>query len=367
MGVGLPIYNNSFKWGTQIYAELYHSAQQAPGQQYNFPAGSTVFEYDADSGYADGHSDRLVKFLRPGDRIRIGPSTAEGYEGAYEEFLVTAVTSTAIGVSASSVVAFMDNDNIIGIGSNCPGGWEPDTNINLEMGGINAHTLRTLNDGQGYLNRYSVQFMGDADEYGIWWNFPITEYIRNIYYRMGCYYEFAETGSAQLLAYTKTNLGNIISGTITTSNVTTWTAYNSSPAQGPNSEVTSFSTGFTVDVITTGNGKANIDHAYLEHAMHTDDENSGVYTFDDYPDLGSRSYRILEGNRSLRLANQRLIKSGISGDSTKRYLVTAAFKDVTTDLRDNLEILLDWQDNGKYLVLHHDIPLVPPNLYGVPT
>ena len=70
-----------------------------------------------------------------------------------------------------------------------------------------------------------------------------------------------------------------------------------------------------------------------------------------------------------RLKNSRLILNDSTGggDKNKKYVVSAAFKDSPKAIRENLEILIDWQDRGWYLMLHHDIPEVPPNLQGLLT
>ena len=290
MGVAVPILNNSFRYGPRIYAELGEVFPAGGGAA--FPVGTSSFRYDNDTGSDIGHSDGLIKYLRARDRIRIGPSTSSGYEGAYEEFKLTSVTSTDLVVSSPSTVAFERNDLIVGVGSKSAAGWNMTLSTDLSMGGITSHSHRELTDMEGYYDKFSLQFRSDSST-SVYYYFPIEEYIKNIYYRMGFYYQFYESSTATISAVAGTSAGAFLQETVATSSVSSWTAFNSAAAQAPNSYPTTFYVEVTGGIVS-GYSIINIDDVYLEHATHTDDESSGVYTFDSYPALGSRSYKIIK-------------------------------------------------------------------------
>jgi hypothetical protein len=358
--VGLPIDNNSFSFGTRIYAQILSTETQ-------IGTGSHLYSATENTGDDLGMSDGLIKFLRPRDRIRVGPSSFQGYEGAFEEYEVTGVAAQSINVYPSASVKFGYQDQITGIGTNCPGGWVPIEGGTLTMGGITSHTENQLSTSPGYLNRHSVQFRGSgAGSNGLRWYFNQDDYVGGTYYRIGYWYQLTTPSGSGFLASQLVTTGYQLSTCNTTTDVDAWTELNGSVGgQSPSYPMAQF----YLDIYTSGTAGGGsviptIDHIYVEHATQTDDETSGVYTFDDYPTLGSRSFSIIPPGKTGKLINNRLVKNFTGNDTSKRYKVAASFKDVTTTLRDNLEVLLDWQDLGKPLVLHHDIASVPPNLYG---
>jgi len=258
-------------------------------------------------------------------------------------------------------------DSIIGVGTNCPGGWTPIVGGTLTMGGITNHSESPLTTSPGYLGRHSTQFEGSgAGSNGLRWYFNLNDYISNTYYRIGYWYQLTTPSGSGFLASQLITTGYQLSTCNTTVDASEWTELNGSVGgQSPSNP----GAAFYVDIYTSGTAGGgsvipSIDHFYVEHATQTDDEALGVYTFDDYPNLGSREFKTLEPSKNARLANGRLISNSVGNDTYKRYVVSAGFKNVSTTLRDNLETFLDWQDLGKPLVLHHDIPSVPPNLYG---
>jgi len=362
MGVAAFIPNNSFKYGKRIYALINMTGDWTSG---------TTITYNEDSGTADGLSDGLIKYLRATDRILVGPSTLSGYEGATQTFVVSSVSSTTIGVSSTQVVKFANNDPITGIGSNFPGGWEADDDADLIMGGITNHDIQTLTTTEGNMDRFSVQFRNNdtVNERGIKFILNEGDYLADVYYRTGLHYQFNEVSSAELKIVVNSNSVDFIDDTIATADAqTAWTEYNSAAALSESLLGDEWYVKVLINA-DVGYGIANIDNIYVEHAAETDDATSAVYTFDDYPALGSRKFTMIRGSTFSRLKNSRLIRSDSTGggDKNKKYVVSCSFANVTRTLRENLETLIDWQDRGKYLVLHHDMPSVPPNLQGVIT
>ena len=359
MGVAAFIPNNSFKWGTKVYALINNGSGIA--------VGASVIAYDGDYGAANSHSDGLVKFLRAGDRVLLGPSTNATYAGATENKIVASVSSTTITLSSVTTAAYADNDPITAIGTNCPGGWDPAADTNMTMGGITSHNLWTLSDSQGKFDRFSAQFRnnGAGESHALKCTLNELWFLAGVYYRMGCYYQFDENTIATLYAHANANSTNFINETIASADTSAWTEYNSAAAIAPSVIGSSFYAELGI-TDTTGQAIANIDCVYLEHASGTDDSLLGVYTFDDYPDYGSRKYSTMRGTSMTRLSSYRLTMNDSTGggDKNKKYIISASFKDSPTALRTNLETLIDWQDRGWYLVLHHDIPSVPPNLQG---
>lgn len=372
MGVGIPMTNNSFGFGTRVYAKSDPPMVLTPGGAtgYHTPLGSSSFFYKEDYGTDLGYGNGLIRFLRPGDRIRIGPSSWSGYEGSFEDFVLTGISSDILSCNAGTNIIFGLDDPIIGVGTNCPGGWIPFAQGTLNMGGITSHDIVNLSTSPGYIDRHSIQISGSgAGDNGVQWNFSLDDYEPSTYYRLGYWYQMTTTSGNGYLASNLTANSTLFVNNNTTVDASTWTELNGTVGSlSPSTAGSAFYSRLYITG-TAGGGTvtANIDHFYAEHASQTDDEASGVYTFDDYPQLGSRRFRILGPSKYFRLANKRLVRNAVGSDIHKRYFISASFKDVTTTLRDNLEVFVDWQDLGKPLILHHDIPSVPPNLYGIMT
>ena len=72
MGVAAFIPNNGFRWGSRVGAQLTAAITTGTSLSYD---NATV------DGSAVTYSNGLVKLVRPGDKILLGPSTATGYEG----------------------------------------------------------------------------------------------------------------------------------------------------------------------------------------------------------------------------------------------------------------------------------------------
>jgi len=361
MGVGININNSSFKFGKRVYALLNGA----------LTSGNSFF-FDNDTGAAEGHADGLRNYLNSGDKILIGPSTASTYEGQTQVVTINTIDIyNEVNFYETLVVQFANNDPITAIGSRMPAGWlkEEDTeSIIYRLFDSETLSLSPI----GYYSRYRMQIYQqvDANVRRAYSRLNKDQFIASINYRMGFYYQFLRSSTVGRLKCGVRDTSTNPWGTellVTSGDVASWTAYNSSAIIAPSSLGTYWDIFVGLGNLTSPNAcAANIADIYLEHAQDTDDETSGVYTFDDYPIFGSRNYEIVRSAVKYRLRNNDMFMNDPTGggDKSKKYVISAQFKDAPSSLRENLAILEDWQDRGYFLVLHHDIPSIPNNLYG---
>ena len=363
MGVGIDVPNTTFRFGRRIYGLL----------SSNLISGNSL-DYDGDSGAADGRSDGLLSYLNIGDKVLIGPSTYADYEGLTQTVTITAISSSTIGFADDTLsVFFSDNDPITAMGSRCPDGWYPDTGSNVDIYRLfDSEAISNL-DLRGYKDRYRLQFkVTDTPTLGVYSNDISSDYfIASTVHRIGMYYQYipSVTDDGLLIcnvASSTTDPWGASNITINSSSQAAWASFNNT-VTSPSSLGTWWKVFIGIDDLTQDlTAGANIDDFFLEHAKDTDDEASGVYTFDDYPVYGSRKYEYIGVSKVMRLANFTSIlkKNMSSGDRLKKLVISASFKDASSDLRDNLNILSEYQDRGFPLVLHHDIPQISDNIYG---
>jgi len=360
LGVAVFIPNNGFRWGNRVGGLLTAAITTGTSLSYD---NATV------NGETPTPSDGLVKFVRSGDKILLGPSTATGYEGANEYVTITSVTSTTMSFRTQTTFQYADNDPITGIGTNTAGSWMPDDDTNQVMGGITRHSLHSLTTLDGVGTRYSQQFSNnETTTHHLTYNLNKDDFLPNIPFRTGCYYQYygspADSGQCQIQV--RASGSAFITETITSTNVITWTEYNSAVAKTPSSHNDDWLIRPGITSVTSGTGYLNITAIYLEHAAGTSGESSGAYTFPEYCDSNSRKFKWLRGSSFYRTVNQTLKTNDFTGlkDGAKKAMISASFSDVSNTFRDYLEVLLDWQLRGKYLILHHDIPSAPPNIQG---
>jgi len=338
IGVGVPITNPGFKFGKRVYALLNGA----------WTSGTTL-TYDNDTGTDEGHSNGLVKYLQQGDKILVGPSTYTNYEGATEVFTVYSGTGTQITVDAAPTVDFSDNDPITAICGGMPAGWTANDGDSIwcyPLTGQSAIGSTSLSD-RGYKDRYRafVRSGYNGAGRGLHYIFNDDDFIEDAYYRFGFFYQTQWSISTTLTSALRDSNGNFGSiETVTSSQTLSWTEFNSGAKAGPSSLGDWWDIYIALNNTEAGNSYFLADDVYVEHAMETDDASSGVYTFDDYPSAGSRSYSYIGGVGRKRLANnvQIVTDNTGGGDRTKKLMVKAGFNDVTKTLRENLQILLDW-------------------------
>lgn len=363
MGVAAFIPNNGFRWGSRVGGLLTAAITTGTSLSYD----NSIVDDETPTP-----TDGLVKFVRPGDKILIGPSTATGYKGASEYVHITSVTLTTMGFLSQTSFQYVENDPITGIGTNTAGGWMPDNDTNQVMGGITNHSQHSLTTLDGVGSRFSQQFSNnEATTHYLTYNLNLDDYLPNIPYRAGYYYQYyaspADDGHCQM--HVRAGSTTYINEVVSSVNVTSWTEYNSAAELSPYSHNDVWVINPSITALSSGTGYLNVTGIYLEHAAGTSYQSSGAYTFNEYCDLNSRKYKMIRGSSFYRTANQSLKINDFTGlkDGAKKTIISASFTDVSNSFRDNLEILLDWQLRGKYLVLHHDIPGAPPNIQGIMT
>lgn len=359
MGVGININNSSFKFGTRIYASLNGSL-----------LSGTTLTYNEDSGTAVGRTDGLMSYLNIGDKILIGPSTYTNYEGGTQVLTINSITATTITFNETLSVHFSNDDPITGIGSRCPEGWTPDSGNDLDIYRLWDSESITGLDKRGYKDRYRLQFYYSATSTGeVYVKLNDDDFLASTVHRLGMHYQYiaspTDAGAFKwLISSDSANWGTDTE--ITSINQSDWISYEDT-ITSPSSIGDNWKLYLKIMSLSSSESAGvNVDNIYFEHAKETDDESLGVYTFDDYPAFGSRKFQFIRGRSHKRLRNNFLISNDSTGggDKTKKLVISANFKDVSSTLRDNLEILLDWQDRGFPLILHHDIPQISTNLYG---
>ena len=360
MGVAAFMPNNSFKFGNRIGAVT--ASAITTGTSFTYSTETINGETGTDSLH-------LTKFLRPGDKVLLGPSTATNYEGASEYVKVTSASSSTIAFAAQTTFQYASGDPVTGIGTNCARDWLPSNSTDIVMGGLFDHTQRSLSTTDGNFDRFSLQFknLKTGTRY-IYSDLNLDDFLSDSYFRIGCYYQYlgvpTDDGSCNIQL--RSNSSNFIDSVITSVNVSTaWTEHNSSSALSTVSHNNEFQVRLVI-TSSAGYGILNVDNIYVEHAASTDGDGAAVYTFVEYPDLNSRSFSTLRGTSYKRLHNYSIKPSDATGDedASKKYIISAKYTDVPRSLRDNLDVFMSWQNRGKKLVLHHDIQKVPPNVQG---
>ena len=360
MGVAAFMPNNSFKFGNRIGAVT--TSAITTGTSFTYTTETINGETGTDS-------QNLIKFLKAGDKILLGPSTATNYKGASEYVKVTSVTGSTIAFAVQTTFQYASGDPVTRIGTNCARDWLPENSVNVDLGGIFDHSQRSLSTTDGNFDRFSFQFKNETSgtRY-IYSDLNLDDFLSNTYFRVGCYYQYfavpTDDGSCNIQL--RSNSSNFINSVITSANVSTaWTEHNSSSALSTVSHGNEFQVRLVI-TNSAGYGILNVDNIYVEHAASTDGDGAAVYTFVEYQDLNSRSFSTMRGTSYKRLHNYSIKPSDATGDedASKKYTISGKYTDVPRSLRDNLDIFMSWQNRGKKLILHHDIPKVPPNVQG---
>jgi hypothetical protein len=389
MGVSVPIKNYNFRTGLNVTGEVNATyTAVTPTPTMTFKNCTTNFRY------------AVIK----GDKITIGPSTHTSNPGARQELEVSSVsnisaTSNSVTFTENIIYAFMVGDPITGVGMGLPGGWT----FNDNGCSVQNASLYRLNDPlwSGYSNTGYFGETGIDDYYaftkslgsnggaGYFWLYQnLGSRVLNVgvYYRFGVFYRSMwSSGSTYLKDYTilfrtydsgltyTTLIDNAIICSWHTESLTQWAEYISSPVvTGASSTLygTEIYITYRGSILHGSNTEYSyivLDNPYIEHAAGTTDASSAVYTFPEYPNLGSQKWSHTTYEDKIILSNGSERRANITGSVAPKWTFTCSFANVSMTFLQQLQVLHQWQKVGNKLILHtNETPggRIPPIIIG---
>ena len=335
LGVAHFLHNHSFR----------HTTRKATTLSGNYTSGLTL--------NVNTTTPALNSIFKAGDRISIGPSSDADDEGQVETRIIAGVSTNTFTLRTGEALTYdySSGDDVWGYGSALAGGWTP---TNLTPGGI---------DIQGYDDNYSQKISSASTDGTLYQNFAVN--LRaSTYYRAGLYYITSGIATSDLLLKVYDGASNFINATVATADQATFALFTAVGQCGA-----SPSGGYYMiymDFDSPDNFTAYIDCIFLEHATDTDDEASGVYTFDEQPDMGTTRYRQRPFYKSETLANNTMRWFDPTGTGSKatKWEFSCHFTYAAKAFLDQLLILKRWQDDGNLLTFHPNTDSIPPVLIG---
>jgi len=369
MGVAVPFSNYKYREGTQLETTL-----ASDGPTYNGVSLDWVFTIVPPSGAS---INQII--LSAKDQILLGPSTHPDNPGAREIVTVNSTTyPSVLHVTDQPTYLYLTGDPITGVGTRLAGNWEPSTDdvFDVTPDGIRdtAYGATLIDAGvyDQYRNRIRLQSGTYLDQ-------AIGEecLLANTQYLFGCFYKFPayDVGGPDLgvAVYDAAACGTgdqIISQKIhyrSAGAQTTWKMFLSTTLEDSSTFTKDGWRGVTgsssTDCVirfplahggTTGaNSWYETDMPFLCHAQRTDDFRAGIYTFTNYPVLGSTQWSWEDQIRSIRLANGELREYDPTGGGgrIRKHTYQCQFENVDATFFDNLIALQRWQEEGNNLVL----------------
>ncbi len=355
LGIGIPVKNRSFKSGTYTEDQL--------GSAYS-------------SGLTMAVNSDNRNLFQADDYIVVGPSNNASHIGRTEPVKITGVGSNYINIANALTYDYAASDYITGVGNRIAAGWIVDNTYNA---GIRLLGFDT--DGKNHNSAQIFRGIGTPVEVGTDIAFRLRQTIdANIFlpstvYRVGFYYKFILNAlDPKLICVVYDGISDFVAGvTVTTTNVPTYTLFTkvatSNSTAGSPSGVIDVIIYITAGLVEEYDSTVYVDQIFLEHATGTDDAANGVYTFTEYPEFGSIQWGRMDTFKKSQLRNLASKVYNVSGVHGKNYLhkIKAQFDNVSSAFYDNLLVLLNYQLDGSFLVLHHDILGLPPTSYGLMT
>jgi len=376
------IKNRSMRYGTDRTGTLANSVTTSTNP-------ITITDTDPD----------LDMLLRSGDRIVLGPSTDVDYLGKSEVVIVSSVSGNEVTLTSTTDYGYANGDPISFTGTRLAGNW----NLALSPGGGTGNDSYILpleitneNSPEGgmsdnFYQKIQMKFADDTYNYC-----EIRQALGNVlipeaYYRLGLYYKASFPGDPAVDWILRAKINDttvagspFLEGVITrgsSGNTDSWTEFTKTD------NVSSSPTVCNIAIYLYRNNETNASYAtfyfddiWLEHAVGTDDANSGVYTFDGYPDGNGYETAIIETSQRQTLANSNkyVFDPTGQGRGIRKWMVRGTFTNAPMTLWNNLLILKQWQDRGYPLVFHIDGDYdetnsyyiqrsgekVPPTMYG---
>ena len=331
-------------------------------------AGESTVNFDTIT-----HPNPLM-FARVGDILVLGPSTNVSYKGFIESVAISGVTSTAFSLSRQLTFDYDDGDTWSILGSNFPGGWRVSvvgTDIQPEG---NFDTPAVFEGGFLDKNRMKVKF--NAFDAGT----PVqvfqdlgTDFEKGKVYKSGLYYKTDNSGGNDITAsfgFLETlTAGGPGFSAVALPPTANWTHV--AAVNGISGLFTSLKMAIRTTAGTSPFYRLFANYFYLCHAWETDDEANGIYTFDDFPELGSVQFDEIPFSQTLKLLDGSSSFYDNLGLSHRRprFSIRARYKFVSNAFLQQLRILDGWQRQGNLLVFLHETSElldqgVPPVMVG---
>ena len=357
LGVAVPLYNSSFRYGADFYGEV----------------ATTISKNDTSCTLTNISLSEFENLVGDNDMILLGPSTHTLNPGATEEIKIDGNISKSgsnytLNTSDAINYYYKPTDSISGVSSYFPQGWsftrnsatvtkyklcrllDSDIGSNYETGiaGDDFYCLKIKYSGTSTSSQSIYQIL-DTDLL-----------LPSTYYRIGGTYKIKwDAGiGASLFALTlyDSTAGAVINQNYlfnySASQPITWTLFNSSVGQ-------SISNPSACKVYFTHNTPSGIsgctlylDAVYVEHAKDTDGDSSAVYTFTEMPLFGSESWQFEDFQKKLEAKDGGLRFFNTTGRMTERAVFSCSFENVSQSFFENLNTLRQWQLEGENLVLH---------------
>lgn len=369
MGVGLPLYNWSFRVPCKVYTTLGTAYTSGLVLDCTRLSPTSPYGWQYAAGIGGSFAQLLNYYLKPGNIVTVGPSTVTGYEGKYEEAIVLSVDGNdKISVMAELVNDYAAGDAVTGIGTGSAAGWK----VSVVSASHVADVTTSGHNIEGFDDKfYGMRFTTTNGQNcviesvmapgGTFSDFPTkarylprveqeTVYFLSAHIKM----DNAPPAVSVLMSFV-----SFPTYYITLTAGAAWAESNGTVTIG----VTDFTPGIIQFITYASVTNCVLDCVVACHAKGTDDAASGIYTFDEFPNLGSVRYDQRNAALHVDLINE-LQLTHFPGGANPKWVIRADFDSVSQTFWDNLMVLLTWQRKGFPMILKPNITDLPPYLYG---
>ena len=365
LGIAENVRNPKFNYPLSYYGDIVATVS----------AGDTVCEMD-------NSSISEIENLVGTDIIRLGPSSHTRNPGVSEEVKISNISHSAgvytFTVSDTIDYYYLDDDLVTGVSTVFPSGWDftrnaatitdyplcrlldseassdGSTNYEYGLGGTDFYSLKIKMSGATTADTYQLfsQTLDDA-------------LLPSTYYRLGGIYKIkwlSGTEFSQIRFRLRDTSSNYVinyrcSRADDASQPITWTLINTTASKTLANPTTCYfdilhhrASGSLTD--TEANCILYLDCFYVEFSSGTDDATDAVYTFTELPVLGSENFFYEDFEQSTEMKDGAMNYFNMTGRMSKLWTYSCRFEGTSSSFYRNLEILLAWQKEGRYLILH---------------
>ncbi len=352
LGVGIPIDNRSFKvgsYGEDQLATLYTAGLTLP--------------MNSDNRNLFGTKDTII----------VGPSNNASHSGKSETAIVAAIGSDYITLNSSLTYNYAASDYVSGLGNRVAGGWIPQNDYasGLQCLGFDTDG-KNHNSAQKFRVVASSPGEGDPVFFKLRQTIDANIFLPSTVYRVGFYYKFILNAlDPKLFCNVNDGVNNFVNVTVTGNNTTSYTLFTAIATTNSGNLNSSGNIDVIIEVDSDDEEDCTvfIDQVFIEHAVGTDGATSGVYTFTEQIEPDKLQWERIDSFRRIQLRNLATKIYDSSGTQGKQYMhkITVQFDDVSNTFYDNLLTLWNYQLDGNFLVLHHDVENITPTSYGMMT
>jgi len=340
---------------------------------------------------SDTSISSAAEVMEAGDKITVKASS-----GVVSGRTLSSVPTDGFTVSyngSSLTGTFAPGDTIVGYGNIVPGGWQA-------VGYIRTSGI-TVSRTTGAFDNFGMKIRGkavnaknylDSPTYIGLRNYLDTDYyVQNLNYRFGLKYKYfvEDVGdyyygwAYKMELKSNSSFEDYFIKLDTTTETESWTSVASNFKLSDSSVSSFYIYIFLRALVDTGyfQTDAYLDEVYLEHVYNPisertiygntaansgDDDNVGYYEIATWPEEGSVSWKEIDQESEVALANKGMEWYDATGygERNAKYEITAKFTNVSSDIWDKLEALKRIQKNGYKLNLHPYIDELPSVLTG---